>query len=346
MRRNVRVKGLQWALAILLLLTACAAPAATWQEQYDLGMRYLTEGNYDEAIVAFTAAIEIDPKRAEAYVGVAKAYLGAGDEDAAVEWLQKGMERAGDTTELAAMLEELGIAVPAEAFSQQDAADGAQSGDAGSGEQPRQDEATGQGDEELVRLLWEGVDRSIETESNIVIFGVPLDSMTFDSFQTAVAAQGAEFSDLGFVDNAAMSAFYAVLPAGPSVEGQLFKDGKYANMNWSGALLAIDSGYGYQTGVYGICFGDSFETVLQKLGFHNAAQIANRCTQLAAEHPDEKTARIGEKDAPFRLILRYSEVDTDNSGLRVISIGWPNGDFIHFHFGDDVSLEWLNFYSM
>lgn len=35
---------------------------ASWQEQYDLGVRYLSEGNYEEAILAFTAAIEIDPK--------------------------------------------------------------------------------------------------------------------------------------------------------------------------------------------------------------------------------------------------------------------------------------------
>ena len=41
----------------------------TWQEQYDLGVRYLAEGNYEEAIIAFTAAIEIDPNRVEAYMG-------------------------------------------------------------------------------------------------------------------------------------------------------------------------------------------------------------------------------------------------------------------------------------
>ena len=50
---------------LLIVLTACGQYAqATWQEQYDLGVRYLTEGNYEEAIIAFTAAIEIDPNRA------------------------------------------------------------------------------------------------------------------------------------------------------------------------------------------------------------------------------------------------------------------------------------------
>lgn len=59
-------------LTLLVILSACGQSAAdlgsgdsstfSWQDQYDLGMRYLSEGNYEEAIVAFTAAIEIDPK--------------------------------------------------------------------------------------------------------------------------------------------------------------------------------------------------------------------------------------------------------------------------------------------
>ena len=86
---------------LVCLFTACAAPAAensapTWQEQYDLGMRYLTEGNYEEAIVAFTAAIEIDPKRAELYVGRGDAYVGlaqsAESKDAAAEYYQAALK--------------------------------------------------------------------------------------------------------------------------------------------------------------------------------------------------------------------------------------------------------------
>ena len=69
-------------LIIALMLSLCACGQSTqdpWQEQYDLGIRYLTEGNYEEAIIAFTAAIEIDPKRAEAYVGRGDAYVGFGE---------------------------------------------------------------------------------------------------------------------------------------------------------------------------------------------------------------------------------------------------------------------------
>lgn len=39
-------------------------------------MRYLTEGNYAEAIIAFSAAIEIDPKQPEAYIGRGDAHSG------------------------------------------------------------------------------------------------------------------------------------------------------------------------------------------------------------------------------------------------------------------------------
>lgn len=71
------------SLVMLLALCGCGKKdgGATWQEQYDLGVRYLSDGNYEEAIIAFTAAIEIDPKRAEAYAGRGDAYLGQGTAD-------------------------------------------------------------------------------------------------------------------------------------------------------------------------------------------------------------------------------------------------------------------------
>lgn len=68
-------------LSIALLLCACGAKESTWQEQYDLGVKYLSEGSYQEAVIAFTAAIEIDPKQASAYVGRADAYIAIGSEE-------------------------------------------------------------------------------------------------------------------------------------------------------------------------------------------------------------------------------------------------------------------------
>lgn len=84
-------------LAALLLLTLAAcqkAPEAAepadeapgWQAKYDLGVRYLSEGNYEEAIIAFTAAIEIEPKQAELYLCRARAYNAIGDSNAQIDY--------------------------------------------------------------------------------------------------------------------------------------------------------------------------------------------------------------------------------------------------------------------
>ena len=74
---------------IFLPLFLCAVLLAGWSgsnasaalKEYDLGVRYLSEGNYEEAVISFTKAIEIDEKYADAYLGRAQAYLGTGGED-------------------------------------------------------------------------------------------------------------------------------------------------------------------------------------------------------------------------------------------------------------------------
>ncbi|MBQ8801225.1 MAG: tetratricopeptide repeat protein, partial [Clostridium sp.] len=149
-----RIFALLMALVITLSLAACSgsntanAPAEntlTWQEQYDLGLRYLSEGNYEEAIIAFTAAIEIDPKnagalsgRGQAYVlsgetaenlsaaladfeaalaadellvnawlGLADVYIRQGEYDKAMEVLQEGLEKVGGNTAIADKIAEM-----------------------------------------------------------------------------------------------------------------------------------------------------------------------------------------------------------------------------------------------
>ena len=84
-------------LALLLGLTSCGkSTEAKWQEQYDLGMKYVSEGNYEEAIIAFAAAIEIDPKSADAYLALADIYEAQGDTESLQAILEQGLEAAGD----------------------------------------------------------------------------------------------------------------------------------------------------------------------------------------------------------------------------------------------------------
>lgn len=72
-----RVTALFTALILIVGLCACSKKVEepTWQEQYDLGVRYLSEGNYQEAIIAFTAAIEIDEMGILAYLGRGDSYI-------------------------------------------------------------------------------------------------------------------------------------------------------------------------------------------------------------------------------------------------------------------------------
>lgn len=88
-----------WLLTVVLVLGLCScgqSPEAQWQEQYDLGVRYLSEGNYEEAIIAFTAAIEIDPKQPDAYLKTAEAYVAIGDIDSAIAALEQGYRQTQD----------------------------------------------------------------------------------------------------------------------------------------------------------------------------------------------------------------------------------------------------------
>ena len=101
-----RICSLLLTLVLILGLCACGQKTDAWQEQYDLGMKYLSEGNYEESIIAFTAAIEIEPKKAEAYLGMAEVYIAQNDFDAAKTILEQGYEATGDES-LRARLEEL-----------------------------------------------------------------------------------------------------------------------------------------------------------------------------------------------------------------------------------------------
>lgn len=90
-------------LSLSLLLTACGQAGngssdneGTWQESFDLGVRYLSEGNYSAAVLAFSAAIEIDPKRAEAYTGRGQAYMKTGADAENLSAAQADFETALD----------------------------------------------------------------------------------------------------------------------------------------------------------------------------------------------------------------------------------------------------------
>lgn len=93
-------------LLVLCLLCGCGAPAG-WKEQYDLGMRYLSEQNYEEAIAAFNEAIRIDPHRTEAYLGMADVLAAMGENEMARELLERYLAENGENEAIRQKLEEV-----------------------------------------------------------------------------------------------------------------------------------------------------------------------------------------------------------------------------------------------
>ena len=75
---------------MLLLLVSCAEKPKTFDEQYDLGVKYISEGNYEEAIIALSAAIEIEPNSAIAYLNRGNAYYEQKMLDNAIKYSLQG----------------------------------------------------------------------------------------------------------------------------------------------------------------------------------------------------------------------------------------------------------------
>ena len=71
------MKKLISLLMVAILLVSCGSPAKTdlsaAEDYLDLGQKYLLDGDYEQAIVAFQKAIEIEPNNSELYIGLANA---------------------------------------------------------------------------------------------------------------------------------------------------------------------------------------------------------------------------------------------------------------------------------
>ena len=112
-------KRLTTILCTLMLVMTMGAgcgktPAAQALEHITMGEKYLLELNYEQAVVSFLQAIDIDPMNPQGYAGAAEAYVALGDTDAAVAILEAGVRATGDAG-LSARLAELeaALATPA-----------------------------------------------------------------------------------------------------------------------------------------------------------------------------------------------------------------------------------------
>lgn len=87
------------AIAIAIIAGFCIynTPENRLTRALDLGQKYLLEEDYEQAVVEFNKAIEIDPMSAYAYLGAAEAYIGLGDLESAKETVEHGLEAVADS---------------------------------------------------------------------------------------------------------------------------------------------------------------------------------------------------------------------------------------------------------
>ncbi len=84
------------AAVIIALTINSSGKDRKLQEQLDLGEKYISELDYEQAIVSYELAIEIDPMCVEAYLGLIDAYVGMEDYDKALEYAGIGYEKTQD----------------------------------------------------------------------------------------------------------------------------------------------------------------------------------------------------------------------------------------------------------
>ena len=87
----LRKMGMVFLLMSMLLAGCGKSVEKQIAEQLELGNKYLTEANYEQAIVAFNKVIEMDPKQMIAYEKLADSYIGLDKKEEAVDILCQGV---------------------------------------------------------------------------------------------------------------------------------------------------------------------------------------------------------------------------------------------------------------
>lgn len=106
--QKIKKQKKRWPIVVLIALVVVAAAVTgvvlftqgeaerKVKEQLALADRYLDELDYDRAIAAYKAVLELDEKNADAYLGLAEAYAAAGRGDKAEKILTEGLALTDD----------------------------------------------------------------------------------------------------------------------------------------------------------------------------------------------------------------------------------------------------------
>lgn len=108
-----------WFLTVIFLTSCGMSIQQQVEKQLELGHRYLKEEKYEEAIVAFNKAIELDPKQETTYIELCEAYEKTGRIEMAIDLLEKGITKI-ESTLLGQRLDEMYLKMAETAFDKMD----------------------------------------------------------------------------------------------------------------------------------------------------------------------------------------------------------------------------------
>ncbi|MDD3889626.1 MAG: tetratricopeptide repeat protein [Syntrophomonadaceae bacterium] len=96
MGKSKKIIGLFLTIMFLLsnILTGCSnskTVSANVNDRLELAVKYLSDNNYDQAVLAFNEVIQIDPKEVKGYQGLARTYTLQGNYDEAKTTYDKGI---------------------------------------------------------------------------------------------------------------------------------------------------------------------------------------------------------------------------------------------------------------
>ena len=83
-------------LAVIGVIVFINTPAQRLKRQVKLGDKYLSELNYEDAIMAYGLAVSIDPRNTAGYIGLAEVFLKMEDYESAKAIIERGMKKTRD----------------------------------------------------------------------------------------------------------------------------------------------------------------------------------------------------------------------------------------------------------
>ncbi|MDQ0287734.1 tetratricopeptide (TPR) repeat protein/uncharacterized protein YegL [Desulfofundulus luciae] len=87
-------------LLFFLMVAGCSQTGAGVNKQLELAVKYLSEGKFEEAVLAYNEVLKIDPKNLPAYKGLGKAYTLQGYYEEAKRVYEQGLNVVEDKAQL------------------------------------------------------------------------------------------------------------------------------------------------------------------------------------------------------------------------------------------------------